>query len=381
MTSLKIKRITALHLLALAIALAVPIASQAATGTSKGATPGKPLVSTGGASHQTPTSAVLSGTVNPRTLATTYYFQYGPTGAYGSQTTPASLPVGTSPVKVSKTVVGILLGNHYRLVATNADGMAMGHDRTVSPTKATKPGFTLPKLFQPTPLGTAFLLKGTLTGPGNVNRQIVLQATPYPYSAPYTNVGAPISTGAGGVFAFRVPSLTTSTKFRVSRVGAPALYSAVVPETVSVRVALKVRSSARKGLVRLYGTVSPAAVGAHVFFQLEKPPKNEQNAGPKAEKPIRPEKTGKGGNNGKGGRSGKPEKGPNFVTMKFSTIAKRGTKAISRFSVVANVSTTGHYRAFVQIPPGAVVSGHSSSVLIHAAPNTKKNKKKGKKTK
>ena len=379
MTSLRIKRITAFQRLAVvALVLALALSSQAVAGqSSKGAIPGKPLVSTGSASHVTGASATLAGTVNPRTLATTYYFQYGPTTTYGSQTTPSPLSAGTATVKVSKLATPILLGYHYRLVATNADGTSLGHDHTLSPTKATKAAFTLPKLFQPTPLGGAFLLKGVLTGPGNVNRQIVLQSTPYPYIAPYTNVGAPISTGAGGVFAFRVPSLTTSTKFRVSRVGTPALYSLIVPERVSVRVTLKVRSSSRKGLVRLYGTVTPSAVGAHVFFQLEKPPKSEQNAGPKAEKPIRPEKPGKGGGSrGGGGRPGKSEaKGPTFVT-KFSTIAKRGTRSISRFSAVVNVSTTGHYRAFVEIPPGALVSGRSSSLLLHAAPNPKAYRKK-----
>lgn len=382
MTSLRIKRMGALQLLALAgLALALALSPRAATAnTNNEAIPGKPLVSTGGTSHETTTSATLAGAVNPRTFATTYYFQYGPSIAYGAQSTPVSLPAGTVSVKVSKPVIGILVGYHYRLVATNADGTSFGHDRTVSPTKATKPAFALPKLFQPTPLGGAFLFKGRLIGVGNVNRQIVLQGTPYPYTAPYTNVGAPIATGAGGVFAFSVPNLTRSTKFRVSRVGTPALYSPVVPETVSVLVTLKVRSSSRKGLVRLYGTVTPSAVGAHVFFQFEKPPKkSEQGTGPKAEKPIRPEKSGTGGNNGKSGKSGKSEaKGPTFVT-KFSTIAKRGTKSISRFSAVVNVSDTGHYRAFVEIPPGAVVSGHSSSLLLHAAPNPKKEKKRKKK--
>jgi hypothetical protein len=376
MTSLWIKRITTLQLLALAgVALALPLSAQAAGKPSKGAIPGKPIVSTGGASHQTATSALIAGTINPRTLATTYFFQYGPSTAYGSQTTPATVPAGTAKVKVTKLVTKVLVGWHYRLVATNADGTTLGQDRTLSTTQSTKPGFTLPKLFQPTPLGGAFLLKGTLTGPGNVNRLIVLQGTPYPYTTPYTNIGAPIPTGAGGVFAFRVPSLTTSTKFRVSRVGNPALYSLVVPETVSARVTLKVRSSSRKGLVRLYGTVTPAAVGARVYFQLEKAPKKEQN-GPRAEKPIRPEDPTKTHKNSKSERA--EEKGPTFAT-KLSSVVKRGTRTLSRFSVVMNVAATGHYRAFVVLPPGAIVSGHSATVLLHAAPSAKDKKKKKKK--
>jgi hypothetical protein len=378
MTSPRIKRITKLQLLsviAMALTLALPLSSQAAGGPAKGTTPGKPSVSTGATSHQTTTTALLSGTINPRTFATTYYFQYGATSAYGSQTAVASIVAGTSNVKVSKLVTGIQLGYHYRLVATNADGTSYGDDHTVNPTKTVKPGFTLPKLFEPTPLGGAFLLKGALTGPNNVFRMVVLQGSPYPYRAGYTNIGVPILTGAGGAFAFRVPNLTTSTKFRVSTVGAPILYSAVIPETVSALVTLKARSNSRTGLVRLYGTVSPAAVGAHVFFELEKAPKGQ--GGPKPEKPIRPETVGKGGK-GKHGKSEKSEeKGPTFVS-KFNSVVKRGTRTLSRFSAVVHITTTGHYRAFVVLPPGAIVSGHSATVLLHTPPSTKKKKNKKK---
>ena len=50
---------------------------------------GAPIVATGGVAHVRGTSAVLNGTVDPHGAATTYYFQYGPTIAYGKQTTPA----------------------------------------------------------------------------------------------------------------------------------------------------------------------------------------------------------------------------------------------------------------------------------------------------
>src|SRR2546423_15391355 len=47
-----------------------------------------PVVSTGGVPAVTATSATLTGTVNPEGEATTYYFQYGTSTAYGS-TTPS----------------------------------------------------------------------------------------------------------------------------------------------------------------------------------------------------------------------------------------------------------------------------------------------------
>ena len=95
MSSFNIKRMTILPALALAsVALALPLASQAA-GTTGAEAPAAPHVGTGGA-HASGTSTVLQGTINPHNLATTYYFQYGPTATYGSQTAPASLPAGAT---------------------------------------------------------------------------------------------------------------------------------------------------------------------------------------------------------------------------------------------------------------------------------------------
>src|SRR5438128_7492579 len=93
-----------------------------------------PVVSTGGVTAVTATSATLTGTVNPEGEATTYYFQYGTGTAYGS-TTPspaANAGSGTMHVNVS-AAAGSLTPNityHYRLVATNASGTSTGADHT-----------------------------------------------------------------------------------------------------------------------------------------------------------------------------------------------------------------------------------------------------------
>ena len=80
--------------------------------------PRNPTSSTGGVSHVSGTTAELDGTVNPEGLATSYYFKYGPTTAYGSQTKPVSVPLPNPPkaVKVGQTVTGLLPGYHYRIV-------------------------------------------------------------------------------------------------------------------------------------------------------------------------------------------------------------------------------------------------------------------------
>jgi hypothetical protein len=368
MWSVRIKGAIILALLALSgLTLSLPLASQAATKNTTA--PGRPIASTGSVAHVSGTSAVLQGSIVPRNLATTYYFEYGPTAAYGQKTTTGNLAAGSVKVKVTRAVTGFLPGYHYRLVATNANGSASGKDRTFSSTKSA--GFDLPKTYTAIPVGSPFVLSGTLTANPNTLRAIVLQATPFPYMAPYANVGPPILTGAGGRFTFRVPNLRTSTKFRVSTVGLTPQHSLVVPQQVAVRVALKVRSSGRKGLVRVYGTVTPAEVGSHVFLQVEQPPKAETI--PKNEKPTKLENPAKT----KSGKHEKSEQGPTFST-KFSTVAKLATKSISRFSIVINVKTAGHYRALVAVRPGPVVSGHSPSVTLSAAPTAGKKKKKKK---
>jgi hypothetical protein len=374
MRSPRIKRTTVLQLAGLAgVALALPLASQAATG--QNSTPGKPLVSTAGATRVNPPSAVLQGSIDPRTLATTYFFEYGPTAAYGSRTATATLAAGTVKVRVSQAVTGIQLGYHYRLVASNAAGTRDGHDRTIGSSQ--KLAFVLPKTFKPTPLAGAFVFNGALTGTGSAGRAVVLQATPYPYTSAYADVGAPIATDAAGRFSFRVARLTTSTKFRIATVGAKPLYSPVVPELVTVRVLLKVRSSgSAPGLVRLYGTVTPAEVGAHVFVQLEKPRKSEEEKAPRGETLIKPEKNRSGRSNAKE-KAENSEKPPVYVT-ELTGVVKPGTRALSRFSMIVKVPVAGHYRVYVVVRPGALASGHSQTVYLHAAPGAKKKRRKKK---
>jgi hypothetical protein len=364
-------RLAALAVLAPAsAALVLPLASASSRAVS-----GAPRVSTGGFTHVSAASATLEGSINPRGLATTYYFQYGPTASYGSQTPTGNLAAGTTAVKVQQTVSGLKVGYHYRLVASNANGSTDGRDRTftaVNKKQLAKPGFSLPKEYAAIPVGGAFTLSGQLTGSGDGDRSIVLQESPYPYTTPFTDVGSPILTTSTGRFTFRVAKLTKSTKFRVSTVSGTLLRSLVVPQEVSVRVMLKVRSSSQKGLVRLYGTVAPAEVGARVFVEFEKPPKASQPGagGEGTTKLENPAKQNKKSGNAR-------EKGPTFVD-RFTSVVKRGTKALSRFSVVASIKETGNYRVVVAPPVGPLVAGHSSTVLLHAPANSKTKKKKKK---
>jgi hypothetical protein len=104
------------------VLLAVPAAALAAA----------PSATTGAASGVTRTSATLNGTVDPNQAATTWYFEYGTTTAYGLQSAGGDAGAGDDPVAVSIPVSGLSAGTtyHYRLVAVNDDGTVQGPDRT-----------------------------------------------------------------------------------------------------------------------------------------------------------------------------------------------------------------------------------------------------------
>lgn len=94
--------------------------------------PGPPAATTTSSGGVTQTAATVNGTVNPTGAATSYYFQYGTTTSYGSQTTTASAGSGFGPVNVSANLSGLTPNTtyHYRVVATNSNGTSNGADMT-----------------------------------------------------------------------------------------------------------------------------------------------------------------------------------------------------------------------------------------------------------
>jgi hypothetical protein len=325
-------------------AIPVSIASSQAAPAPK-ARPPKPHVSTGGARRLAGSSAELTASVDPKGQATSYYFQWGITAAYGAQTATVSVGSGLTKLKVGQTITGLQQGvtYHFRAVAVYAvngqNQTVAGRDRTFALKGQLK--FEIPKI-PPVTVGSPFILGGVLRGVGGARHPISLQASPYPYTS-FTTIGVPGLTDASGRFAFRVAHLSSSTAFRVVALELRPLYSPVLTVSAAARVTLHVRAGAHAGLVRLYGTVTPAAIGASLSIQLRKPIKSR--------KPSKSEATTK------------------FVNA-FFTVVKKAGQSFSRFSVVVKVRQTGRYRAFVKVRSGAVVSGASQSVVLHAAPNS-----------
>ena len=82
-----------------------------------------PGVSTGPATLIGKNAATLTAEVSPNKQATTYYFEYGPSTAYGSQTLAATVPAGTVPVTVTANIQGLEAQTifHYRIVALHGN--------------------------------------------------------------------------------------------------------------------------------------------------------------------------------------------------------------------------------------------------------------------
>jgi hypothetical protein len=126
--------------------------------SSFGSTPGNDVTFTTGLpptavtlnpTNRTATSAQLNGTVNPNGSSTNYYFEYGTTSSYGLRTSILNAGSGTSAINVIVSLSGLTTYTeyHYRLVATNAYGTAMGGDATFILTSAEGELNGLPEVF------------------------------------------------------------------------------------------------------------------------------------------------------------------------------------------------------------------------------------------
>jgi hypothetical protein len=284
-----------------------------------------PSVSTGAARQVSYGSATLAGSVDPRGRDASYYFQYGPTKAYGGQTAIADAGAGRRRLAVSLPVAGLqpLTVYHYRLVAVSSAGAAIGRDRTLLTKKVP---LALQILTSPDPVlyGGSVIVQGTLSGTGNGNREVVLQANEFPFSAGFQNVANPELTTATGGFSFPVLGLARVTQFRVVTATTPPVLSPVAVENVAVRVSGHVGRTRRRHFARIYGTVTPAEDGMQVgILRIT---------------------------HGRGVLAG-------------GTILRRGTASGSKFSRVVRVKR-GVYRVLVRVTNGAQISNYSQPLVI-----------------
>jgi hypothetical protein len=309
--------------------LAALASSVFATSTLAAAQP-LPAASTGGVSSVTPSSVVLHGSLDAKTYATNYVFQYGPTKFYGGQTPLAPGGRAASTIQVSQLIGGLQANTiyHYRIIATSARGSTPGVDRTFKTPKVPL-SLQIAGAPNPVPFGDPFTVQGTLSGTGNAGRVVALQTNPFPYAVGFKTLGNFEVTSSTGSFSFPVVGLLTNTQLRIVTTSAPYVTSPVMVEGVAVQVTLHVRRvhRPRRGeFVRFYGTITPAELGAHVGFQLT--------------------------------RRGAPS------VNQGGTIVTSGTPTLSRFSTVVRIRRHGVYQALVQVFDGSHVSAYSEPIRI-----------------
>lgn len=319
--------------------------SSQAFGASTGPT-AKPRVSTGGVKHVRGSSGELDAVIDPNGAETSYFFQYGPTIAYGSQTKPAPVGNGIKGVRVGQPVTGLLTGYHYRAVATTTAGVTvLGKDKIFTGGKSSRLKVNLPKGKEEELIvsyGGSVSLAGSLSGLGNAAHGVTLQSSPYPFTSPFTTLAGPLLTTPTGGFVFKLSRLTQNTELRVLTVDARPIYSSVITVHVTPLIRLHVQALHGKRY-RLYGTVSPAKLSGLVTIQQLTPQKaGSKRSGPK----------------------------PHAIG---TTTLKKGTPGSAKFStVMSGLTGTFHYRAYIKLTKGPLDSGHSNNVLIRGPRATSK---------
>jgi hypothetical protein len=257
-----VRRLTSIRALGFVALGAMVIASVALAA-------GPPAATTGAASKVTDTTATLEGTVFPNQEATTYYFQYGTTTAYGTQT-PSEGPVNGNAGKDVKADLSGLTPNttyHFRVVATNASGTTNGADATFT---TTAPGA------QPTPpnavtinaapatltFGSPTNISGQVSGQDNAGVEVTLEENPYPYTGGFKATALKATTTATGAYTLAVTP-TVNTHYRVTAKTKPPVTSPETAITVRVKVSLRLsdRTPAVGKRIRFSGTVTPAHDG------------------------------------------------------------------------------------------------------------------------
>jgi hypothetical protein len=164
-----------------------------------------PAVQTGAAQSVGPSTATLTGTVDPRGRTTTWWFQYGTSTSYGKQTTTQSAGSKAGARGVSAGLQGLVASTvyHYRLVARSDAGTTVGPDATFQTA-----GVTLTVAVRGVVFGRTILLSGRVPTPV-ANSPVTIYAQPYGQTSPHSI--AVVLTRADGTWSYLAkPSIGTA---------------------------------------------------------------------------------------------------------------------------------------------------------------------------
>jgi hypothetical protein len=237
-----------------------------------GASAAPPSVTTSPASSVAPTSARLNGEVNPNGHATTWYFQFGTSTSYGTNTAVRNAGSGTKAAGASIAVTGLSPGGAYdfRIVASSASGTSFGANQTfVTPAP---PAVQTQAAESVTPSSATLL--GTVT-PGALSTTWSFEygtTVGYGTRTPAENIGSGTSpTTVSAPIAGLAPS--TSYHYRLDATNAAGTsYGPDVSFTTAPALTLREHGDivVRGGYVVLSGIVTSGAPGVGVAILAER---------------------------------------------------------------------------------------------------------------
>ena len=169
-----------------------------------------PDVTTGAASGISASSATLNATVDPNGRATTYYFEYGTSTSYGTQTSSRSAGSATSAQSENVTISGLTAGHtyHFRVVAQSDAGSATGKDSTFTTSSA--PAVATGDAASVAP--TSATLKGSVTPNGLATTWWFEYGTSTSYGSKSSSHSAGSGTSASSV-SLGITSLKVATTY------------------------------------------------------------------------------------------------------------------------------------------------------------------------
>jgi hypothetical protein len=227
--------------------------------------PPTPAVTTGRPKVVTDTSATLTGTVNPRGLATVYFFQYGTTTAYGAETPATSAGAGTAGLSVAAAIGPLAPGTtyHCRLVASNGNGTTHGHD--VSFTTGRPPaGISIVASAGAITFGDSPSISGRVLPPRAAHLAVTLQSAPSS-GGPWIEL-ATTTASTSGAYSFRPPAPAANTYYRALADGVDSA-AALVQVRFRVRLSVSRTHPPAGTVVRFHGHVAPGHRGLLALVQ------------------------------------------------------------------------------------------------------------------
>jgi len=225
-----------------------------------------PSISSRAATAVSGGGATLNAGVNPRSLDTTVYFEYGTSTSYGTRTPTVGIGAGGSTVSTSAPIAGLRPNTRYnfRAVATSAAGVTRGGNRTFTTSRVPTGVAITPSTVRPT-WGTGLTITGTVSGSGTT--PVAVEKLDFPFQGQWTQL-VTATTNSSGRFTLTVPPLLATTRLRVATRTSTVVTSGVSTVSVAVKVGLKTsRVSSRR--TRLEGAIWPSVPSGRASLQRQ----------------------------------------------------------------------------------------------------------------